>query len=155
MTRPCSEAFKQKMVQRLTGTGTVGATRLSKETGVRQQSLSLWLAQARNLPGVGVAEDHSVRRWTAEQKARLLAEGSKLSGEELGAYLSREGVPLAQFERWRIALDEGEHAPLATTKRTRQLEREIARKDSALAEAAALLILKKRCPAASRRRRRS
>ena len=80
MTRPYSEAFKQKMIQRLTGKEAVSALQLSKETEVTQQNLSRWLAQARNLPAVGVAEDYCVRRWTVEQKARMLAEGSKLSG---------------------------------------------------------------------------
>ena len=43
MTRPYSVAFKQKMVQRLTGKDAVSATQLARETGVRQQNLSRWL----------------------------------------------------------------------------------------------------------------
>jgi transposase len=62
----------------------------------------------------------------------------------LTAYLEREGVKLAEYERWRIALDEGGRASTSTTKRIRQLERELARKEKALAEAAALLVLKKK-----------
>jgi hypothetical protein len=84
-----------------------------------------------------------VREWTVEQKARALAEACKLDGEELSAYLEREGVKLAEYERWRIALDEGGRASASTNKRSRQLERELARKEKALAEAAALLVLKK------------
>lgn len=53
-------------------------------------------------------------------------------------------MKLADFERWRLALEEGGRASGATTKRVRQLERELARKEKALAEAAALLILKKK-----------
>jgi hypothetical protein len=85
-----------------------------------------------------------VRDWTVEQKARVLAEGSKLNGAGLTAYPEREGVKLADYEQWRIALDEGGGAAAATTKRIRQLERELARKEKALAEAAALLVLKKK-----------
>ena len=47
MTRPYSVAFKQKMVQRLTGKDAVSGNQLAKETGVRQQNLSRWLAEAR------------------------------------------------------------------------------------------------------------
>ena len=53
-------------------------------------------------------------------------------------------MKLAEYEQWRIALDEGGAASASTTKRIRQLERELARKEKALAEAAALLVLKKK-----------
>ncbi len=85
-----------------------------------------------------------VRTWTVEQKVRVLADASMLDGEELTAYLEREGVKLAEYEQWRTALDEGGRDATATTKRIRLLERELARKEKALAEAAALLVLKKK-----------
>jgi len=50
MTRPYSLAFKQKMIQRLTGKDAVSALQLYRETGVRQQNLSRWLDEARSLP---------------------------------------------------------------------------------------------------------
>jgi hypothetical protein len=53
-------------------------------------------------------------------------------------------VKLADFERWRSALQDDSHGSTAAGKRIRQLERELARKEKALAEAAALLVLKKR-----------
>jgi transposase len=142
MTRAYSVAFKQKMVQRLTGKDAVSALRLSRETGVRQQNLSRWLEEARSLPLV-VADKSTSREWTVAQKARVLAEAGSLTGEQLSAYLAREGVPLADFERWRVALEEGAQDSTAVTKRIRNLERELARKEKALAEAAALLVLKK------------
>jgi hypothetical protein len=69
---------------------------------------------------------------------QVLAEGSKLIGEQLSAYLAREGAKLADFERWRVALEEDGQGSTATTKHIRKLERELARKEKALAEAAAL-----------------
>lgn len=142
MTRPYSLAFKQKMIQRLTGKGAASAAQLSRETGVRQQNLSRWLEEARSLPLVA-SENRIVREWTVEQKARVLAEAANLTGEQLRSYLEREGVRLVDFERWRIALEEDGRESAATTKRIRNLERELARKEKALAEAAALLVLKK------------
>jgi transposase len=142
VTRPYSLAFKQRMVQRLTGKDALSALQLSRETGVRQQSLSRWLEQARGLPLVA-SDAIKGRQWSVEQKARMLAEASNLSGDPLRAYLEREGVRVADFERWRIALEEDGRESAATTKRIRNLERELARKERALAEAAALLVLKK------------
>ena len=92
MARPFSVAFKQKMVQRLTGRNAVSALQLARETGVRQQNLSRWLQEARSLPIMVDARKHAPREWTIEQKARVLAEGStKLDGEALTAYLQRRG----------------------------------------------------------------
>jgi transposase len=122
MTRPYSVAFKQKMVQRLTGKDAVSALRLSRETGVRQQNLSRWLEEARSLPLVA-SDNCTVREWAVEQKARVLAEGSKLTGEQLSAYLAREGVKSADFERWRVALEGDGQGFAATTKHIRKLER--------------------------------
>jgi transposase len=142
MTRPYSPAFRQKMLERLTGKDAVSAQQLSVETGVRQQNLSRWLQEARSLPAVG-ADDAKSRQWTVQQKARVLGEASGLSGNQLHAYLDREGVRLVDFERWRVALQEDGRDSTAVTRRIRQLERELARKEKALAEAAALLVLKK------------
>jgi hypothetical protein len=89
------------------------------------------------------SRDVTEQAFTLEQKARALAESANLRGDELHAYLEREGIKLVDFERWRIALQEDGRQSSATSKRIRQLERELARKEKALAEAAALLVLKK------------
>ena len=142
MTKPYSLAFKQKMVQRLTGKNAVSAAHLAQQTGVRQQNLSRWLMEARSLPFVASKKAMTKMR-TVACKARILAEGSELTGEALTTYLEHEGVMLADFEQWRLSLEEGGRASAATTKHIRKLERELARKEKALAEAATLLVLKK------------
>jgi hypothetical protein len=132
------------MVERLTGKDAVSAVQLARETGVRQQNLSRWLREARSLPHVATSKE-SGPQWSVERKAQLLADASKLSGgEELTAYLAEHGVKLAEFEHWRAALQDDNHASTSAGRRIRQLERELARKEKALAEAAALLVLKKR-----------
>ena len=86
----------------------------------------------------------SVKDPSLDEKIRLLAEAGKLSGAALTEFLEREGLLRADLEQWRLALDDQGHASKATTKRIRKLERELARKEKALAEAAALLVLKKK-----------
>ena len=147
MTKPFSVAFKQKMVQRLTGKNAVSAARLARETGLRQQSLSRWLQEARSLPSMADKPKPIGVERTVEQKAQVLAEAAKLDGEALTAYLEREGVKFAEYEQWRFALAEGGAAATSTNRRIRYLERELARKEKALAEAAALLLLKKKVEA--------
>ena len=85
MTRPYSVAFKQKMIQRLTGKNAVSASQLARQTGVRQQNLSRWLADARSLPFVAT-DKLIVPEWAIEQKARVLACGKLTSIRKVGAF---------------------------------------------------------------------
>ncbi len=137
-----SVAFKEKMVAKLIGKHAVSANRLSQETGVSQTALSQWRAQARNVP-VMAPEKRPRRTWTWSRKVEILAATSDLDGEQLMAFLEKEEVTLAELERWRSLLADDQPS-LAATKRIKGLERELARKEKALAEAAALLILKKK-----------
>ncbi|MET0213428.1 MAG: hypothetical protein ABW292_10520 [Vicinamibacterales bacterium] len=133
------------MVARLIGNDAVSARQLAMETGLRQQTLSRWLQEASSLP---VMPGKRPRRdWSIEDKIRILAKASCLTGAELTELLARAGVLQAEYEQWRLALSEDGRASLATTKRIRGLERELARKEKALAEAAALLVLKKKVQA--------
>ena len=145
MTKPFSLAFRQKMVARLAGKDAVSARQLALETGLRQQTLSRWLQEARSLPIMPAKRPR--RDWSIEEKIRVLATASTLTGSELADFLRREGVLQADYEQWRVALGEEGRASLATMKRIRMLERELARKEKALAEAAALLVLKKKLQA--------
>jgi transposase len=83
---------------------------------------------------------------SADDKLRLVLEGSALDDAELGAFLRRERIHEAQLQRWRgaalEALDESRAGGAASaSRRARELQRELHRKDKALAEAAALLVL--------------
>jgi transposase len=74
-------------------------------------------------------------------------EANELPEEELGEFLRRRGLHQEHLDEWRQALEDalsrGRNAK-SETKRIRELEREVARKDKALAEATALLVLKKK-----------
>jgi len=143
VTRPYSLAFKKKMLERLSGKDAVSARKLERETGVSQESLSKWLREARSLP-LMPRDRRKNKVWSIDEKVRVLTEAAQLTGAEQTAFLEKEDLPLAQLEQWRMALGEEGRASVATTKRIRKLERELARKEKALAEVAALLVLKKK-----------
>jgi hypothetical protein len=88
-------------------------------------------------------------KWTAEAKLKAIVETAGLAEHEFGLYLRREGLYATQITEWRAEIL-AHFAARATPKKDardetiRQLEREILRKDKALAEAAALLILQKK-----------
>jgi hypothetical protein len=133
------------MVARMTGRDAVSARQLGLETGLRQQTLSRWLQEASSLPLMPAKRPR--RELLIEEKIQILAKASTLTGAELAEFLAREGVRHAEYEQWRGALGNDGRAALATTKRIRALERELAWKEKALAEAAALLVLKKKLQA--------
>ncbi|MBC7174611.1 MAG: winged helix-turn-helix transcriptional regulator [Polyangiaceae bacterium] len=166
-----SEAFRERMVQRLT-TGGISASELSKEVGVSQPTLSRWLRDARIVAAVAKKKPKAAKaaktKGTAparprlasrspEDKVRIVREAAELRDEELGAFLRREGLheeDLAAFreEVWSAAVAglSGPKKPRGGSeedKRIKELERELRRKEAALAEAAALLVLRKKAAA--------
>lgn len=146
-----SEKFKARMVERMTGPRRVSANALSKEVGVAQPTLSLWLRTAGNV--ASVSNDDEIRRgarrpedWTPEEKLRAVMEASNLPDAELGAWLRRNGLKEQHLQQWReIALSAFGARPSRVSsedrRRIKELEREVNRKDKALAETAALLVL--------------
>ena len=88
-------------------------------------------------------------QWTAEAKLKALVETAGVAEHEVGLYLRREGLYSHQIMAWRAEVIEyfetrPKCAKNARDETIRQLEREILRKDKALAEASALLILQKK-----------
>lgn len=92
------------------------------------------------------------------EKLRLVKEAAELREEELGAFLRCHGLHEAQLEEWRRKIEEAALSALEKpkksrrrrspeAKRVRELERELDRKDKALAEVTALLALKKKLDA--------
>ncbi len=88
-------------------------------------------------------------KWTPEAKFKAVLDTANLVDTELGHYLRKEGLYSNQVIDWRAQFVEN-FEPKVKLKRDerddkiRALEREILRKDKALAEASALLILQKK-----------
>jgi hypothetical protein len=128
---------------------------------VAQTTLSRWLRQAPltaiNFDSPDPGERTMKKRpedWTPEDKMAAVLEASSLADDLLGAFLRRKGLHEADLERWKADMLAGVSggAPdktrskekAALNRRVRELEKELNRKDKALAETAALLVLKKK-----------
>jgi transposase-like protein len=144
-----SAAFKARVVKRLMGPQAVSATQLAEAVGVPQPTLSRWMRELRSVE----AMPRRVRgERTGAEKLRVVQDAANLDEAALGALLRREGLQLADLAAWRQAAEQALDAkpvrpkagPSAEAKRVQELERELARKERALAEAAALLVLKKK-----------
>lgn len=96
------------------------------------------------------------RDWSPEEKLNAVIEAQALSEDEMGAFLRRKGLHEAQLQEWRSILlaslqghpqRTGAKPSAGQTRRIRELEKELDRKDKALAETAALLVLQKKVQA--------
>lgn len=88
-------------------------------------------------------------KWPAEDRFAAVVETATLSEEDLAAYCRRKGLCPAQIAQWKQAFIQSSApqntGPLRQSQNEiRQLKRELARKEKALAEAAALLVLRKK-----------
>lgn len=149
-----SRGFKARMVQRMSGPESISATRLAQEVGVSQNTLSRWLRQAGGVKRNGSVSDEKPGRpdeLPSFEKLRLVMEAASLSDEDLGEFLRKNGIHEAQLEQWRKAAvgalepqKPSRRRKSPEAKRIQELERELNRKDKALAEVTALLALKKK-----------
>jgi transposase len=154
-----SEKFKAALVRRMAGRGGVSASALEAEVGVPQPTLSRWLRQAGSVgamavdDGEGRAKTRPRKTWTAAEKLRVLGETSSVDDAKLGEILRREGLHSDDLRRWReealhgLSPGRADKTFAADRSRIQDLERELRRKDKALAEAAALLVLRKKLEA--------
>ncbi len=155
-----SDTVRARMVRRMLGPAAMTATALSRESGISQSTLSKWLRQAGSLARVkdedeAPPKDRRPQDWSAQEKLRAVVETEGLQGEALGSYLRRHGLHAEHLEQWRAAAVSGfneaegtrRRGPSPEAKRIKELERELRKKEAALAETAALLVLRKKISA--------
>jgi transposase-like protein len=147
---------KTNLIERMLPPQNANVPALAKETGIPADTLYGWRRQARRTRGLGPAPAGSSERWSAAEKFAMGVEAAALNEAERGEYCRRRGLYPEQLQSWRRACEQanaGQAAPRprndapADKRRIQALERELRRKDKALAEAAALLVLRKKADA--------
>ena len=123
---------------------------VAHEIGVGVGTLERWHDDAQSRPARG-------RAWTAAARLEAVITTAAMDEATKGAWCRQHGVFPAELDKWRTsataALAEPEEAracPQATRQdnnRIKELERDLLRKDRALAETAALLVLSKKVAA--------
>ncbi len=144
------ETVKEAMVRKLTIPGAPSACALAQEVDITQSTLSRWVREYAKLGKAGgVMKGRRPQDWTAEKKLDAVVEYEKLDEEERGKYLREEGLHSVHIERWKQQIIEGLKGRKSSKKdprdtKIKELEKELGRKEKALAEAATLLVLKKK-----------
>lgn len=144
------QAFKDKAVARLLPPESASLGVVSREVGVGAATLERWREDAQTRPARG-------RAWSALARLEAVITTASMNEASKGAWCREHGVYPVDLDKWRAscttALIDPQDAPAspqatrADRKRIKELERDLLRKDRALAETAALLVLSKKVSA--------
>jgi len=149
---------KESVIQKMKPPHNIPIPRLAEETGISDVTLYNWRKQAR-VKGIAVpADGKNPEKWSSEDKFAIVLEAASLNEAELAEYCRQKGFYVEQIAAWRKACLHAnadsvtqnkaqQEQSKKNRKQIKQLERELHRKDKALAETAALLVLQKKARA--------
>ena len=149
---------KQAVLAKMSGPDRKSIEMIASEERISPATLYKWRKEAR-LSGKLIPDyDDTPEGWTSQDKFNAVLETAALSESQLSEYCRRNGLYPEQIARWRSACEYAnnyagiermhkERLQREERSRMRKLERELRRKEKALAEAAALLVLRKKADA--------
>ena len=131
---------------------------VAREEGISVGTLYLWRKEARRQGRLLPDGMQGPEGWSSRDKFAAVVETAALSEAEVAEYCRQRGLYPEQIRGWRSACEQANDWDLEQRRRSRQvqqaehqrlreLERELRRKDQALAETAALLVLRKKAEA--------
>lgn len=149
---------KESVLRKMMPPINMPVSQISRESGISDVTLYKWRSELRNkgkpAPGNGQTADN----WSAEDKFAVLLETGELNEAELSEYCRKKGLYVEQIEAWKVAAIKGNETSAdqerylkgqraSDRKKIKLLEKELNRKEKALAETAALLVLRKKAQA--------
>lgn len=150
--------MKEAIIARmLEGDETV--TDIQRDTGVGINTLYRWRDQAKHQKGLSATTKYkNADKWSSQDKFMVVLETANLTEIEFSEYCREKGIYPEQVKEWKEACinanDNAREKSIQAGKELRaerkekeKLEKELARKEKALAEAAALLVLRKKADA--------
>ena len=149
---------KAAVLRRMLPPNTMAIRQLAQEEGISEATLHKWRSEARNNGHLLPDADAGPEGWSSRDKFAAVLETAALNEADLAEYCRQRGLYSAQITAWRTACEQANDWDRASAarlgqatkeekKRVKDLERDLARKEKALAEAAALLILRKKASA--------
>ncbi|MGF6969334.1 hypothetical protein OKW43_006429 [Paraburkholderia sp. WC7.3g] len=153
-----SEERKEAPVRRMMPPENVLVSALVRETGITEQTLYVWRREAKG-KGLAVPVDgKNPEGWSSEDNFAVVLEAAPINAAELAEYCRRKGLYPEQIAAWRASSVAAKANTVEQAREQRQqskedkqgikqLEKELHRKEKALAEAAALLVLRKKAQA--------
>jgi len=145
-----SNEYKERAVARLLPPESAEISALSQELGVSVATLERWRAEALSRPA-------AERAWTAAARLQAVIATAAMDEAQRNAWCREKGIFPSDLEQWRESAmaaltrpDEARATPQETRedrRRIKELEKDLRRKEKALAETTALLVLSKKLEA--------
>jgi len=131
---------------------------LSREEGISEATLHSRRKEARGKGQLLPDADAGPEGWSSRDKFAAVIETAAMNAADLSEYCRQRGLFFEQIRAWRAACEQANDWDRASSarvnqatkeekKRIKALERDLQRKEKALAEAAALLVLRKKAEA--------
>ena len=152
-----STEFKEQALSKARQRGSRTLESVANELNVSLGSLKGWLKTSNQKASgssamASLPSDTAAQQWSSAQRLQALLESHALSGVALHAWCREKGLFEHQLKQWREAFcsstepdpRESRAEVRALKVRNEQLQRDLHRKDRALAETAALLVLQKK-----------
>lgn len=144
---------KESILKKMMPPDAVSIAELARSEGIAEQTLYVWRAKARKEGRLMPDSDASPTGWSSRDKFAAVLETAPMNAAEVGEYCRKKGLHTAQLATWKTACEQANDWDQATSaqlrevkkstdKKLKTLERDLARKEKALAEAAALLVLR-------------
>jgi transposase-like protein len=142
------------VLKRMLPPNNLAIRQLSQEEGISEATLHKWRAEARGKGQLLPDADADPERWSSRDKFASVLETAALTEADLAEFGRKRRFYPAQIMEWQAACEQANDWDRASTARlgqatknekkwVKELERELASKDSALAETAALLVHRK------------
>jgi transposase len=144
------QACKDRIVARLLPPESSAINLVSREVGIGVATLERWRADA-----LANGSAAGSPRWTAAARLQAVIVTAAMDEATRSAWCREQGLYPAELDAWKRDAIAGLGEPRAASaveaqqdrRRVKELERELHRKDKALAETAALLVLSKKLSA--------
>lgn len=150
-----STELKEQIVKKMMPPNSQTVAAISRETGISAPTLYAWKKQLQAQGHVVPSKPTNPDRWDAKAKLAAVIQTAALNEAERSTYCREHGLYVEQLDAWKQAFEAmdpinppASQADMAATrKQVRALEKELRRKERALAETAALLTLSKKARA--------
>ena len=148
-----STRFKEAILKKLSQSN-LPVSQFARQEGINLSTLYSWQKQFKTT-GFSVSKVIPPDKWSAEEKFSIVLETAILSEVEVSEYCRSKGLYPEQIKAWKRACIAANSTGVSQQKKTtpeskadkkriKQLEKELNRKEKALAETAALLVLRKK-----------
>lgn len=147
-----SENFKQRAVEKYLAPNSLGLKDSARKIGIPASTLFGWKEKYANSSSMKNKKD-KIEKWTPERKLQVINETFSLSGNKLGEYLRGQGLHSSYIKEWKEEFLSGYKSPgrpkkdpevFELRKEKKDIERDLRRKEKALAEMSARVILLKK-----------